>query len=572
MEESHFFRGIAVYPGLVYAPVHRWKTKRPSTRVINSKTDSDAELKILKQSLKKTEETISQLIKDQGDENRELKSILESQVLFLNDPIFRAKIAERISVDMETADIAIETVVSSLFEEFQSIADEFFSERADHLLDIGKQLTQNLDPGFKNEKQTIPYGSILVAKEITPSELISIDKNNLFGIATDFGGKTGHMAIIARSFGIPTVVGLKHLSTNTEDQEMILLDGSKGTVKRNPSLLEYQLHGIQSRVQSTVETHRPVPKTKDGAIIELKVNVDTPEEAELANEQGVDGIGLVRTEILFLPYGNTRPTEEEQFEIYKRILKSQTGKPVTFRVWDVGADKMEVGYTEANPFLGSRGIRYLLRHPGFFKEQIRALLRVSNYGTLKVLIPMVCTLQEILEARRFWRECEAELASEGIAFSKHIPIGIMVETPASALNLAFLGKEVDFYSVGTNDLLQYLLAVERNNHLVSDLYNPLQLVFLLLLKNLAETAKSQNKPISICGEMASDPNMIPILIGMGYRDLSCALPLLPSIKEAIGKIAKWKAKEMVSEVIELSSQEKFQSIEELLLQSLKFGN
>jgi len=243
------------------------------------------------------------------------------------------------------------------------------------------------------------------------------------------------------------------------------------------------------------------------------------------------------------------------------------GRPVTFRVWDIGADKMENGYEEANPFLGNRGIRYLLRHPHFFKEQLRALLRASEFGTMRIMLPMITTRSEILQTKTLFAECREELKITGLDITKKIPLGIMVETPACALNLPFLGNHVDFYSVGTNDLLQYLLAVERNNHLVCELYNPWQVVFLLLLKNIADVANSQKKPISICGEIGSDPMFTAVLIGLGFRDLSSALPLMREVGEKVQEISSWKAKLLAEQVIVLAGEEKFEEIEALVLET-----
>ncbi len=576
MEERIDFKGIAVFPGMVYGPVYKWRSLRQRLEVRNlqSKKECDEELILLKKSLDRTERELENLIQSLKNDPKasELIEILESQIVFLNDPLFRAKIAERISQEKESAELALETAVSNLYEEFQRIEDPFFRERADHLLDIAKRLSHNLIPESNTVTiPEIPNNSILIAKELSPSELISIDKSRLAGIATDYGGKTGHMAIIARSFGIPTVVGLKNLSSLLEDGEFVLLDGLKGNVKRQPNLEEIKSFGLRCDLPIKIEepkTYSGQLMTKDGMIFEVKANVDTEIEALYSKKKGANGIGLLRSEILFIGFENHKPTEEEQYQIFSKILNEVSPLPVTVRVWDVGADKMEVGYEEANPFLGSRGIRYLLRHTSFFKEQIRALLRASTAGNLRVMLPMVTTVSEILETRKLWKECELELEAQGFAFSPKVPFGIMVETPASALNLPFLGKHVDFYSVGTNDLLQYLLAVERNNHLISELYNPFQLVFLLVLKNIAETAKAQKIPVSICGEVASDPFFIPILIGLGFKEISCALPLIDTIKKCVTEVSHWKSKELLDAIITLSGEEKYAEIDTLLGEAL----
>lgn len=573
VEEKTIFKGISAYPGKVYGKAFRFvQTKRKKDERSNlSPEETKIEIDLLKKGLQKTEDELSDLVKKAKD-NRELSEILESQIVFLNDPLFRAKVFERISLHHESASLALETAVSSIYDEFQSIPDEYFRERADHLLDIGKRLEQNLNPEKPQEQFLIPEGVILIAKEISPSEMIQIGKTGIRGLATDFGGKTGHMAIIARNFGIPTIVGLKNITSHIEDDEYVLLDARKGVLQRFPELDEIKEVGIRTElIPPKPREISDLPKeikTKDGKTFSLKVNIDSLDEVESAFERGADGIGLVRTEILFIESIEFKPTEEEQFQIYKKILLTMVGKPVTFRVWDIGADKMENGYEEENPFLGNRGIRYLLRHPHFFKEQLKALLRASEYGTMKIMLPMVTTLSEIIKTKQLLNECLEELKIGGLIISKEIPLGIMVETPACALNLPFLGNHVDFYSVGTNDLLQYLLAVERNNHLINDLYNPWQVVFLLLLKNIADVANSQKKPISICGEIASDPMFTSVLLGLGFRDLSCAIPLLPKIAEKVSEISTWKSRLLAEQVIQLAGEEKFAEIETLVSETI----
>lgn len=573
MEEKSIFKGISAYPGTIYGKAFRWKThkRKREDRTDLHTSEIQAELDALKKALTKTESDLLEL-QEKSKLNKELKEILDSQIVFLNDPMFRAKVVERITQFQESVGLALETAVSSLYDEFQHIPDEYFRERADHLLDIGKRIETNLYPEKTNEIQTFPDGCILIAKEISPSEMIQLGKTKIQGIATDFGGKTGHMAIIARNLGIPTIVGCKNISSHIEDDEYILLDATKGVLHRFPTLDQIKLVGAQSEVSPKQRTRiiRDLPneiKTKDGKTVSLKANIDSEDEVEEAFALGMDGIGLVRTEILFIQYQEFKPTEDEQFQVYKSILMKMVGRPVTFRVWDIGADKMENGYEEKNPFLGNRGIRYLLRHPHFFKDQIKALLRASEYGTMRIMLPMITTVSEILLAKERISECLVELEKDGLLISKKIPIGIMVETPACALNLPFLDRYVDFYSVGTNDLLQYLLAVERNNHLVGDLYNPLHVVFLLLLKNIAEVAHSQKKTISICGEIGSDPLFTSILIGLGFRDLSCALPFVPEVTEKIQNISSWKAKLLAEQVIQLAGEEKFEEIQELILET-----
>lgn len=577
VEEKVHFSGIPAYPGVIYAKCKKLKSQE--LLPVFHQTDISPEDRILEetfflQSIDQTEQELEIIIqeneKDQG--LFELRGILNSQKDMVRDPLLVDSVLERIHDLGETAGLAVENTIQRLYEDFLALDDEYFRDRSDHIQDIGKRITKNL----YIQQQPSPQPSyeflepvILIAKEISPTEMVGLDKSKILGIATDQGGKTGHMAIIARSYGIPTIVGLKNLSSYIEDGEYILLDAERGFVKRNPDIEEVKLYGLRTSLKAKDPSlAKDILKTLDGEKVVLKVNLESDEDCDDLQRKNVQGIGLYRSEVLFLQFISHTPTEEEQFSVYKRILKKMSPKPVVIRVFDIGADKYEIGAREDNPFLGNRGIRYLLRHPNLFKEQLRALLRASVYGQLEILLPMISTIKEIKKTKQLIQECKDELSGEGIDISHKIPLGIMVETPACAFGLEEYCKHVDFLSIGTNDLLQYLMAVERNNYSISDLYNPLHFVFLEVLEGIAMVANKKKIPVSICGEIATDPDMTGILLAMGYRELSVSPPFLLSIQERVMNLKIKDEKKQYKKIKQLAVDEKFYELEDMIKQDV----
>ncbi|WCL50943.1 phosphoenolpyruvate--protein phosphotransferase [Leptospira sp. GIMC2001] len=572
VEEKSLFTGISAYPGSIYARCKKIQPQGGDEIVLRtglSLPDRQTEEELFYQSLDRTENEINSIIHENENVagSFELIEILNSQKDMLRDPLLVEGVLERIRELGDNAGLAVENTIQRIYEDFLNLEDEFFRERADHIQDIGKRISKNLYNRLNANNDVLQLNEpvILIAKDLTPSEMISLDKTKVLGIATDHGGKTGHMAIIARNYGIPTIVGLKNISSNVDDGEFLLLDADRGFVKRFPDIEELKLYGPRSNlIQRQQNKLRGELKTLDGERIVLKANLETASGCEEILEKKAEGVGLFRSEVLFLETKNHNPTEEEQFRVYKKILQKMNDKPVVIRVFDIGADKYEVGSHEDNPFLGNRGIRYLLRHSNFFKEQLRALLRASIYGRLQILLPMITVISEILKTKELIEECRSELNSEGHEVSSKIDLGIMVETPACAIGLEDFIKHVDFLSVGTNDLLQYLMGVDRNNYTISDLYNPFHIVFLQTLERIAIVAKKKKIPVSICGEIATDPDMTGILIAMGFRELSVSPPFLPIIQERIYQCKLKDEKNFLKKVKTLSMAEKFFELETLL--------
>lgn len=576
VEEKNQFLGIVAYPGIIYAKTKKLETKSYSelpTRSDLTTSEREEDIQKFLASIQSTERELDSIIQEtaSSETGLDLIEILASQKDILQDPMFKEGVTQRIRELGESVGLALINTVQRIYDDFMNLEDEFFRERADHIQDIGKRVSSNLyrtlNRDFEKKDLVLEEPCILVAKDFSPSELIGLDKSQILGIATDHGGKTGHMAIIARNYGIPTIVGLKNLSTYLMDGEFILLDAERGFVKRNPSIEETKFFGIRSSLPLP-ETNFSFQnlKTNDGTRIVLKANLETEDDCGDVLDKGAEGIGLYRSEILYLQFKNHTPTEDEQFQVYKKILKAMDPLPVVIRAFDIGADKYEIGSHEDNPFLGNRGIRYLLRHPGFFKEQLRALYRASSYGNLQILIPMITTISEIRDSLELIEETKEELESEGVHIARDIPLGIMVETPACAIGLESYIRYVDFISVGTNDLLQYTMAVERNNYAISDLYNPFHASFLTLLERIAQVANKKKIPVSICGEVATDPDMTGILLAMGYRDLSIAPPFFVKIQERIRNMKLRKEKAILKKVKALATEDKFYEINMLLKQ------
>ena len=382
------------------------------------------------------------------------------------------------------------------------------------------------------------------------------------GIATEMGGKTGHMAILAKNYSIPTVVGLNKITSLIEDDECILLDADDGVVIRNPSFNQIKYYGSSSPLEEKKE-EAINSFTRDGQRISIKVNLDSENDCESIIKSNADGVGLYRSETILIEDADKIHDEEEQFRIYKKIAADMQNLPVTIRTFDLGGDKFDNKYKEDNPFLGNRGVRYSLKNPSWFKKQLRAILRASVYGNLSIMIPMVTTISEVIRTKKIIEDCKADLKKKNLEY-KDIKIGIMVETPACALALDQFARECDFFSIGTNDLLQYTMAVDRNNHYISDLYNPYNLSFLRTLHMIIGASNTFNIPLSICGELASDTNFTILLIGFGLRELSVSLPLVRKIKKIVASMDIHQAQLLAEKVLKLSEEEKYTEIDSFL--------
>ena len=485
-------------------------------------------------------------------------SLFDTHRMMLEDKSFLDKIRGFID-DGFAAETALQFTIDEYVGAFGRMTDRYLRERATDVRDIGHRLLRNL-LGVADEAREMPEGCILVAEELTLSDLAAIEPERLSAIALATGGATSHATILAKSFEIPTIVGVDSLLETVQEGDSLVVDGNAGAVYVSPSrdvLGEYERLDREYRAfNRELEALHDLPaETVDGRRITLEANIGLMGDLAFAHRHGAEGVGLYRTEFPFLTYRDF-PDEEEQLRLYRRVIDALGPKRVTLRTLDLGADKypsyLRLG-KEENPFLGWRSIRISLEVPDLFKLQLRAILRASAHGTVRLLLPMISSLEEIRRSKELLEESRRELREEGVAFDEEMPVGIMVEVPSAVLQAEELAREVDFLSLGTNDLIQYLLAVDRNNRKVAPLYEPLHPAVLRAVAATVRAAKKAGRPLGICGEMASDPVCALILIGLGIEQLSMGSFYIPSIKRLVRSVEYATARDMARKVLEMSS-------------------
>ena len=458
----------------------------------------------------------------------------------LQDPTLLTPMRERIRNDRVNAEVAVADAFQKLADQFRALGSEMFSQKANDVLDLDRRVLAKLMGEDENRLATLTEPTIVIAHELTPSQTAGMDRTLVIGIATDLGGRTSHTSIVARAIEIPCVVGCSRVMGRVADGDMIIIDGDTGVVIVRPdarTLAEYTIQQERFSVYRSMLRNTALlePVTKDGTRIQLLGNIEFPHEVESVFANGGEGVGLYRTEFLFLT-SDHEPTEEEQFAAYKQTVELLKGRPLTIRTLDLGADKYTQNRAtepERNPFLGLRSIRYCLQHKALFKTQLRAILRASAFGPMKVMFPLVSTVMELRQARLILNDVAEELAEEGIRYDQNIPIGIMVETPSAALMANAFAKEVSFFSIGTNDLIQYTLAVDRGNERVAHLYSGACPAVLYLVKTVVRTARRSGIDCSLCGEVAGEAIYTMLLIGLGLRTLSLVPSQIPLIKRVI---------------------------------------
>lgn len=480
------------------------------------------------------------------------KDLFETYLLMLEDPVFIEEVKTNLEATFDNIEYVLNIKTNEYAQRLRNSGNNYLAERAIDICDIfGKVLDELLNIEHFEIDQ-IPDDCVIVAKSLNPSDAIVLSKRKIAGIALEEGGTSSHVCILARNYGIPTVVGLQKLTKEISTDDLLIVDGTVGEVLLNPdeqSIKDYSLKiQIDQEHKQKIALFRDKPaKTKDGTTFNIFANIGTPEEAKIAIEEGADGIGLFRTEFLFMAdYQNKARTysmsEDEQFEAYKYVLETMNGKPVTIRTLDAGGDKIISTKdlpkdTENNPMMGLRAIRISLKYPQLLRTQLRALYRASVYGNLKIMLPLITHVNQITKAREIAKEVQEELESENIPFKKDVPIGIMIETAAAGITADCLSKVSDFFSIGTNDLTQYTLSVDRENLSVAPLYNEVHLAVLRLIQFTIDASNKQNIPISVCGEMASKNDSAMILAGMGIRNLSMGPRRIPYIKEMLASIS-----------------------------------
>lgn len=535
-EAQNKISGLAAAPGIVIAEVYLF-TKE--TLEVNDGTVINVEEAIqnFEEALKKSKKELTKIFsiaKEKMEDERAV--IFEAQMMILDDPVLIENIISRIKKEKRQPEFIVNDEISRYQELMKSANEPYMTERAHDIEDIKNRIIRNLQK--KRWQSKITHESIVVSNMLTPADTLLLSRSNVKGFVTDHGGLTSHAAIISRSLNIPAVVGTHNITKQVKENDIIIVDGFHGYVIINPTkeqlkfFTEKYEHHVQ--LQKGLEEFKDKPAvTTDGRVIKLYANVDVTGEIDLVITSGANGIGLYRTEQI-LEELSEFPTEEEQVKLYTNLSSRIYPNILTIRAFDIGGDKLRLfDYAESNPFLGLRGIRLLFENPVLFKTQIRAVLKASHNKNIQFMLPMISTMAEIKKAQSIINECKAELKKEKIPFDNHLKVGIMIEVPAAAVMTKEFAEEVDFISVGTNDLIQYLMAVDRGNDLVSDLYQEFSPAVIRTLKHIVTEGSIPGKEISFCGEMAADTLAIPLLIGLGYTSLSMSPSTIPYAKRII---------------------------------------
>lgn len=567
-------RGLGVSPGIAIGEVQLTEQVVFTTRKDTlTTTQVPAELKRLERAIERTREQLVQIrdnIKRKIGEEHAF--IFEAHLMILEDKSLFSTVTETIKKEKARAEWSISRANDKYQELFESIDDEYIRQRKYDFADVLTKIYRNLELPEK-EKKDDGKNKIIVAHELLPSEAaMRLSKGSVLAVALDMGGQTSHTAILARSLNIPAVVGLRDVSQRVKNGDILIVDGTDGEVLINPPLAIKK--EFTSKKQKYVDYRKELQKiaklssqTLDGFDFTPLANIELPEEVSLAFSMGAEGIGLFRSEFIYLQSASL-PSKEKHVQIYSQIAKDAYPSPVYIRTVDVGGEKNLPQFKiekEPNPALGLRAIRLSLRDREIFKIQLEAILRASTLGNVKVLIPMITELEEIEEVKMLFREIQQELKDKGVPFDREIPLGVMIEVPAAAAITDILVKEVDYISIGTNDLIQYYLAVDRSNELVSYLFKPLHPSVIRLLKFVIDAAQKEDKEVTVCGEMAADPLSAIILLGLGLRKFSMNPIFIPRIKKVLRSVDYRTAEEIVQKALGLKTA---QEIEEYILEKV----
>ena len=488
-------------------------------------------------------------------------AIFDAHLLVVEDRTLIDEVLRKLETDLCNVEWVFQEVATRYAETLNKIDDPYLRERALDIQDVTKRVIRNLQGKAPKTFLALTEQHILVAHNLTPSDTASINRANVLGVATDLGSRTSHAAILARSLNIPAVVGLHDITTKLETGQHVLVDGSDGLLVVDPApetIAHYaEIESRRAKVTARLKELRTTKSTtRDGHHIVLSANIELPEDVEAVAANGAEGIGLYRTEFLYLNRP-TLPTEHEQFETYRKVAERVRPDPLIIRTFDLGGDKLAPGTVditdELNPFLGWRAIRLCLENIDLFKTQLRAVLRASAVGNIKIMFPMISGLEELRRAKAVLADCREELRRSGVPMAEKIDVGAMIEIPSAAICANVLAPEVDFFSIGTNDLIQYALAVDRVNEKLAHLYEPTHPAVLRLLKMIAEAAHANNIWVGVCGEMAGDVALVPLLLGLGMDELSAGATLVPRVKRAVQSLTIPECRELVAETLKLDT-------------------
>lgn len=559
---TRIFKGIGASPGIVIGEAR--VADRSRVVVVETAIPSEnvqSEIKRFHEALDKTRHELlsikEQISQSSGTEHL---YVIDTHLMILDDSMLTSETIEIIKSARINAEAALKRTLKKFMGFFDGIEDEYLRERSGDVETVVERVLRNM-LGKKHELLADTVGRVIViAHDLSPADILQVDKEKVIGFVTDLGGKTSHTAILARSLEIPAVLGLEKITAEISDGDALIIDGDKGIVIVHPdeeTFRDYLQHKqfYEYRERELLKLRDLPAETLDGHRMLLKGNVEFLEEVPSIMKHGGEGVGLYRTEMLFI--GRTAvPDEEEQYKAYAEVARRMSPYPVTIRTLDVGGDKFVIDLNlndELNPALGLRAIRLSLRCPELFKTQLRAILRASAHGKVKIFFPMISGVAEIRAAKALLEDAKQELRSAGLPFDEQIEIGIMMETPSAVLIADLLAREVDFFSVGTNDLIQYSLAIDRTNEHLSNLYEPLHPAVLRSLKLVADAAHEAGIPVCICGEMAGEPNYLPILLGLGFDELSMNAVSIPKVKRILRRCSKEEAEIIADQALKFST-------------------
>ncbi|QDU70987.1 phosphoenolpyruvate--protein phosphotransferase [Mucisphaera calidilacus] len=534
--------GVALHKALVLDSEDQPVPRRtvPASRVLTELTLFD---EAVARSIKQLRDLEKQTTESLGSE---LARIFAFHIGMLNDTNLLDQVRTLIRADRVTAEYAVSTVLRRLEDVFLEQDASYFRDRVGDINDLERRVLKELRPAAKSKLHDLTEPVVLIAHDLTPSQTADFDRSKVMAIAIDAGGRTSHTAILAHALGIPAVVGLGDLTQSVTSGDAVIIDGNLGRVVISPdseSVLAYQqaARRFAAFTNELAEIQSKPAETTDGVAIELLANIEFPTEIHDALAQGAVGVGLYRTEFLYLG-SESPPSEDEQVLSYVEAIRSLDGRPLTIRTLDLGADKVAPGLgalttAERNPFLGCRSIRLCLQNLPMFRTQIRAILRASAEGPVRVMFPLISNINELRQARMIFSDVCEDLEDQGIPFNEDIPIGMMIEVPSAAIQAATFAREVDFFSVGTNDLIQYTVAVDRSNEKIASLYSAAHPAVIALVRDVVRVARRAKIGISLCGEMAGEPEFALLLLGLGLRSLSVTPPAIPGVKKLIRSVS-----------------------------------
>lgn len=554
--------GIAASSGIAIAKAYRLETPDLAAEK-RAVADVEAEVARLEAAVAKAKEELEAIKQHALEKLGEDKAaIFAAHLLVLDDPELLNPIKEKIQTERVNAEYALDETASFFISMFEAMDNEYMKERAADIRDVTKRVLAHLLGVTISNPSLISEEVVIIAEDLTPSDTAQLNRQYVKGFATDIGGRTSHSAIMARSLEIPAVVGTKTVTAEVKNGDIVIVDGLDGQVIINPSpelLAQYEQKRARYEAQKAewAKLVHEATVTADGIHVELAANIGTPDDVKGALANGAEGIGLYRTEFLYMGRSEL-PTEDEQFVAYKTVLEQMNGKPVVVRTLDIGGDK-ELPYLqlpkEMNPFLGFRAIRLCLEMQDMFRTQLRALLRASVHGNLKIMFPMIATLDEFRQAKAILLEEKEALLRQGVAVADGIEVGMMVEIPAAAVMADQFAKEVDFFSIGTNDLIQYTMAADRMNERVAYLYQPYNPAILRLISHVIDAAHREGKWVGMCGEMAGDPIAIPILLALGLDEFSMSATSILPARAQLKQLAKEEAARIKETVLSLGTAE-----------------